>query len=247
MILAKTMDEARATRHEAELFNGTRYWRSDFFGHSKSNHGAPQAFFIEQSPSSVVPPHFHEVNQFQVVVEGGGTLGRHGLRPVAIHYTGGHTGYGPLAAEPQGLSYFTLRPCADHGAQFLPQARDRIRYASIRRQWTGGEFALLPGKALQSLETPQVECLLEGYDDGLSAWMLRLAPGATAQAPDPRTGGGQYHVVLDGGVLHEGATLEKHSCLFVSGDESPPHLLAGTQGLQMLILQYPRGQAALRV
>ncbi|MCZ6557617.1 MAG: hypothetical protein O7A69_07545 [SAR324 cluster bacterium] len=246
MILAKTFEEARASRHQGELFNGTRYWRSDYFGFSKSGLDAPQAFYVEQFPSTVVPPHFHEVNQFQVVVGGGGILGKHGLRPVAVHYAGGHTGYGPLTADTEGLNYFTLRPCADHGAQFLPQCRDKIRYSPIRRNAFGSEIEPWVEQALKGLSVPRLETVLDGYDDGLGAWLLRLGAGATARAPGRQQGGGQYHLVLNGSLRHGEEILARHACLFVSADEAPQQVTAGAEGLELLILQYPSGQAALR-
>ena len=44
----------------------------------------------------MIRPHFHVQDQFQVVAEGGGTLGRHAVAPIHVHYASRHTGYGPL-------------------------------------------------------------------------------------------------------------------------------------------------------
>jgi hypothetical protein len=241
MLLTKTMEEARPSRHPGELHNGTRYWRSDYFGSAKSAYDFPQAFYIEQSPDSVVPPHFHVVNQFQVVVGGGGTLGRHDLKPVAIHYSGEYTGYGPIIAEPQGLCYFTLRPNADSGAQFFPEARSRIKYTPNRRNVIGAGIDPIEPDALRALEEPHYRHLIEGYNDGLAAWLLRLGAGGRQELPGTEAGGCRYVVVTGGGLLHGEALLPEHSCLFLSADEPGLVLRAGAQGLEALVLQYPGG------
>ena len=37
----------------------------------------PMAFLVEKTPGAVTPPHFHQSDQFQVVVAGRGMLGDH--------------------------------------------------------------------------------------------------------------------------------------------------------------------------
>jgi hypothetical protein len=241
MVLVNTMEAARASRHEGELHNGTRYWRSDYFGRAGSPYHSPQGFYIEQTPGSVVPPHFHEVNQFQVIVAGGGTMGGHSLRPFAIHYSGMFTGYGPITAEPQGLCYFTLRPNSDSGAQFFPEAREKIKYTPARRNVMGKEAAPSPADVLKNLDEPECVTLIDGYDDGLGAWMLRLGAGGSAAAPQPSGGGGQYALVTGGALLHGEALLPELSCLFLSPEDPPLAARAGAAGLELLILQFPGG------
>lgn len=239
MLLAKTMDEARPSRHLGELYNGARYWRSDYFGSARSEPELPQAFYIEQFPGSVVPPHFHVVNQFQVVVRGGGTLGRHQLRPLAIHYSGEYTGYGPVTAEPEGLCYFTLRPNADHGAQFFPEARSRIKLTPNRRNVIGAEIEPIAPEALAALHVPDLSPLIEGYDDGLAAWLVRLGAKGKVEAPRTAAGGSRYVIVTGGGLCHGEVLLPERSCLFSSADEPGLALRAGAQGLEALVMQYP--------
>ena len=71
---------------------------------------SPTVALIEQPAGFEFMPHFHRQNQFQVFVGGSGSLGRHALAPVVVHYAGAYTGYGPLLAGPEGIQYFTLRP-----------------------------------------------------------------------------------------------------------------------------------------
>ena len=79
-------------------------WRTEYLGPPPSVRGptiaqgtadfvpppadSPQSFRIEQDAGIVVEPHFHYVNQFQVVVAGSATIGRSEVGPIAVHYAG---------------------------------------------------------------------------------------------------------------------------------------------------------------
>ena len=53
-----------------------RQWRTQYIGsHTREIGDAPQAFLAEMGPHGLVVPHFHEVNQFQVLIAGSGSLG----------------------------------------------------------------------------------------------------------------------------------------------------------------------------
>src|SRR4051812_29044816 len=92
MIRCATITGEQANRRHVTLANGTGYWRSDLLISAEGDSPAPQAFKIEQDPGTVIRPHFHAQDQFQVVAEGGGTLGRHAVAPIHVHYASRHTG-----------------------------------------------------------------------------------------------------------------------------------------------------------
>ena len=99
----------------------------DYIGNSHKNQRGPQAFLVElEKPGHIIKPHFHHVDQFQIVVDGGGTLGKHELQPVTVHYTDSFTPYGPIVAGDEGLKFFNFRPCADVGAEYMPGSRERL-------------------------------------------------------------------------------------------------------------------------
>lgn len=239
MILAKTLDEARASRHKGVLHNGCVYWRSDFFGSPSGPKEEPQGFLVEQSPSSVVPPHFHQEDEFQVVVRGTGRLGRNFLQPLTVHYTDAYTGYGPIYADGEGLCYFTLRARHDPGARFLPESRS-LQKKVPRRHLLSGETASPQEAGLQNLEGTRLEEVLAPQEDGLAAWKVRMGPGAADSLPDPKRSGGRYLVVINGSLTHGNTSLPRWSCLFISSGEAPVNLSAGRQGLDALLLQFPR-------
>ncbi|MFN4089919.1 MAG: hypothetical protein ACK4QW_12885, partial [Alphaproteobacteria bacterium] len=200
MVIAVDSATAAATRFARTTPNGAKIWRTGYFGPSPSPEGsasvdptaatvpdyvdpapgekrAPQAFMVQQEPGAVVHPHFHYVDQFQVVVEGGGEIGQQPLRPLTVHFAGACTGYGPIRPGPQGLAYFTFRASADStGAQFLPAMRDRRRPIR-RRHELAGPVPPLATEALMALAEPECEALF-AKPDGLAALYVRLPAGS---------------------------------------------------------------------
>src|SRR3954463_3601109 len=133
--------------------NETETWRSDY---SERKAGVPQVLLVEQQvPGSKILPHFHGIDQFQVFVDGTGRLGHHEVRPLSVHYTNSHTGYGPIEAGPQGLSYYVLRPSFDTlGSQYLhvPEARSKLKPGG-KRFFLADDIAVAEADALRALGT----------------------------------------------------------------------------------------------
>jgi len=261
MPYATAAAEAAPTRFARKTREGSTIWRTDYFGPPPSPVGsnsvdptakptvdyadpapgerrAPQAFMVEQEPGAIVHPHFHYVDQFQVAVRGGGTLGRHPVGPVTVHFAGASTGYGPITPGDRGLTYFTLRASADGtGAQFLPASRDRMRAGARRNLMLG---PIHPGTdAERAARQANERDIVLTEPDGLEVSVLRLAPGAQATAPDPSRGAGQSMLVIAGRLHAAGKTLDPLSALFVAPDEDALAVTAGAEGADLLILQYP--------
>ncbi|MDE2005858.1 MAG: hypothetical protein KGI51_04765 [Rhodospirillales bacterium] len=225
---------ARGTRRRA-VSNGTNFWHTSFIGGNRYRpdpdgppaRGAlyPMAFLVEQDAHEVVEAHFHQADQFQVVVAGEGTLGTHAVRPVAVHFTGPYTAYGPIRAGAEGLSYYTLRNGWDPGARYMPGARAELPRPRSHREAVG------------SIEAPEV---LAEAPDGMGARRIPLAPGEAIAGPDPASGGGQYWLVLSGALAGDAGALGAGSCIFVRPDEAPFAPEAGADGAEVLLMQFPR-------
>jgi len=56
-------------------------------GNEVNDNGEPQGFLVHQPPGAVSPPHFHETDQFQAVVDGAGRIGKDEARPVTAPRT----------------------------------------------------------------------------------------------------------------------------------------------------------------
>jgi len=262
MIYASTAEEAAGTRFSRVAPDGGLLWRSDYFGpppSPKSSNSVdpkmlssvawvppspgevrpPQAFLVEQEENAVVHPHFHFVDQFQVMVGGSGRIGRHALAPVMAHFAGGSTGYGPIVPDACGLQYFTLRASADGtGAQFLPTARARMEERARRYILADPVHPSTP-EALAARDDAAEEIVLE-EPDGLTVRLFRLPPGAKVALTDPALGGGQSLLVLEGAILHAGKPHGRLSALFVPREEAAFMAAAGPAGAEILLLQYPQ-------
>jgi hypothetical protein len=243
--------------HAAEAQNSRRYveveegaaWVQDYFGRKNAValnghapvHGEdfPQAYLVEQQPNQVADPHFHLIDQFQVVVAGGGLFGKKPIAGIAIHYANAYTPYGPIAAGPDGVHYITMRNRWDSTqAHFMPKCRDELKPVPRRHALVDpvrrSELAELAG-----LSSPATQDLLATEEDGLGIWRYRIPGGQAVDAPDPSKGGGQYWLVLSGALLCDGEVLEPMSCVFLSSDEKPLELAAAPGGVEMLGLQFP--------
>src|SRR5262245_25555331 len=83
----------------------------------------PTAFLAQYPPGDNSSTHYHAVDQFQILVQGKGRMGRHDVAPYFVHFARAYTPYGPLHAdEKTGWTFMTLRVRYDAGAQRLPGA-----------------------------------------------------------------------------------------------------------------------------
>lgn len=200
---------------------------------------APQAFLVHQQPGWVLPIHFHLQQQFQVVTRGHGTLGKQAVAPFTVHYSSREAGYGPLVAGEDGLDYLTLRAIADPGAWYLPEAREQMRKGLRKRHVTVGPIEVGPREALLALPGCAVHVLIEPDETGLAAWRVQTPPGAACAAPEQVNSGGRFHIVMGGTARTGSEEIGMPACVWCDGTEGPPHLVAGEQGLDLLVLQYP--------
>ncbi len=242
MIQAKSITEARANCEHRVRGEGRESWISRFFKATADTPDDPVAFLVDKKPDSVIAPHFHEVNQFQVIVGGYGKLGKQEVKPFSLHYTNGYTGYGPITADDEGISFFTLRNRFDPGAKFFPEGRSFMKPAKKRHR-VSDHLQLSDDGALKGRTSEALEIAIEPEDDGLAAWFQRIAPGAKTQAPSPEKGGGQYIIVARGTLIYDGAVFPELSCAYVSADAEPMSLEAGPEGLEVLIAQFPTAEA----
>jgi hypothetical protein len=238
MIRCTTLEGEQANRRHLTLANGTGYWRSDLLISTEGDSPAPQAFLIQQDPDTVIRSHFHAQDQFQVVAEGGGTLGRHAVAPIHVHYASRHTGYGPITAGHRGLSYFTFRAVTTPYAYFLPESRAQMENLP-KRNLLGHPVALSAVSTLCTRTDAAIEPIIEPQPDGVAAWLVRLPANATFGAPEHAQGGDRFYLVGAGVMIARNERLPRFATAFVSADERDFALVAGDEGLEALVLQFP--------
>jgi hypothetical protein len=248
MLIATSTAEAMENQRRVAV-NGRDYVLSEYVGaaprrgryvdgNETNDNGLPQGFLVDQPPGAVTLPHFHETNQFQVFVEGIGRMGKQEARPLTIQYANGHTPYGPIVASETGIRYFTLRQRWDPGAKYMPGSRDRLTSGNQRTR-LAADIPLTDPADRTILTAPIIETIFAPEADGLAAWIWRLGAGQAAALPSAAGTGGQYLLVADGELRLGARAFEKWSTVFVTADEPPPSIVAGTEGLDLLVLQFP--------
>lgn len=253
MKLVTPAEQARQNQRRIQV-NGREYTLSEYVGaaptHGKyvegnetNDNGMPQGFLVHQPPNAITPAHFHEPNQFQIFVGGGGRLGAFPANPLTIQYANGHTPYGPIVAGPEGVEYFTLRQRWDPGAKYMPASRDLLRKGNQRARIKGG-FPAMTAEARAGLTETNIEVVFAPEADGLAGWLYRLGANASVALPQPSDAGGQYLIVTEGSLQHDGASLTPRSTIYLTSEEAGITATAGAEGLDLLVLQFPRMSAA---
>jgi hypothetical protein len=250
MIKSGTVQDGESTRRFLDMDKNPRgnsrgrIWRTDIIEADRQLQAGAQAFLVEQDPDSVLGVHFHFEHQFQVVVDGSGSLGRHPLEPFLVHFATGHTGYGPLQAGPAGLSYLTLRAHPDFAQPyFLPDMRDHMQ---ALRKVNRHSVQATPSDASARRTRQDVSCevLLPPEASGGAAWMLRVPPHRSAPVPTDPDCGGQFRVVVGGSMDVQGRQLGHLGCTFLEPVDCDTGVVAGPDGLDVLLLQFPRNRVA---
>jgi hypothetical protein len=204
----------------------------------------PMAFLVEKEAAAVVKPHFHQADQYQVIVQGSGRLGLHDVCSVAVHYTDAFSAYGPIVAADEGVAWFTLRNAWDPGARYMPEHRRQLREARAKyqhREATCGPLAPLTDAERGALSAATGHAVIAETADGLGTWRYAMPGGSTITGPDPASGGGQFWLVSAGAAsVGGGALLPVQSCIFVAPDDAAPLLRAGPEGADLICMQFPK-------
>ena len=210
--------------------------RRDYFGTSGNITTDPQGFLVERPYANArIDPHFHDVDQFQVVVAGDGRIGKKEVRPVTFQYADAYTPYGPIVARDDGISFFTLRNVASGGHFSMPGSRHLMPCRAgrnIAAVFEQGREPLSEGEVVR-------ERLMDPQEDGVDAEGVRMGPHARAEGPS-NDGGGQYYLVCAGSLTVDGKALRANSLIRADAGEAAPQLQAGADGANVLVLQFSR-------
>ncbi|WP_166139123.1 hypothetical protein [Nocardioides ochotonae] len=180
--------------------DGAGYVMRDYLGSHTAKEPGEQAYLVEQQAGEL-RAHFHEVDQFQVVVGGEGTIGRDRAVPGVVHYTDAYASYGPIRTDPAiGISYLTLRRDPTTGINYMPEEREKRRRLAGR----GEHFTVLLDERVATGAGP-VE--LGGTGRGARAYGVRLAPGEMLCLADLPAGQAGYAVVLAGALVADDRRL----------------------------------------
>jgi hypothetical protein len=210
--------------------------RLDYIGSPGTIDANPQAFLVDRLyPEARIDPHFHDIDQFQIIVDGACRMGKKAADPVTFQYADAYTPYGPIVGGEEGFAFFTLRPIASGGFFAMPGNRHNMPGRAGRN--IAGRFDTT--RARPETGTVMSEALMADQADGAMALGLRLGPLAEAKGP-ASDGGGQYYLICEGEVSQNGRVLPRRSLIHVEAGEPTPDLIAGESGADILVLQFAR-------
>jgi rubredoxin len=239
MVIAVAFDDVKSRRRSrVNPKVGGVVTQTLFFG-SEAEPELPHASLNEPSPGIKSNTHFHRVDQFQVVVGGKGTIGRHHLAPYCVHFTRAYTPYGPLhSTGDDGLKFVVMRARYDAGSQHLPKELPQLNSVANRRPWQAtGRVTFAPADSAAMLQA------IPGMSDdqGLACYTLNMPARAQTMTPDPAGGAGQYLVVLEGSVvLADEQRKDALALIFSKPADASLKIRAGEQGVRALVLNFPR-------
>lgn len=196
----------------------------------------PQAYYVEQPPEATVPPHYHDTNQFQVLLQGGLVFGRRPIGPMTVHYANAHTPYGPIITRSDTAHYLTLRNVWDSGGKTMPDCRPTLR--RIRRRFRMIEDVATPDLAGLSAGACRRHDALAYEPDGLGVAVFALGAGASSDLALPVSGAGRYALVLSGEIRAGETSIEAPGCLYI-GARASARVEAGAGGAAVLVTQFP--------
>jgi hypothetical protein len=130
----------------------------------------------------------------------------------------------------------------DSGPVYMskPGYREKLK-PSPRRNLLSAPLVLSTAPVLASRSEIAREAVYpETYADGLSAELLRMGAGMSASGPDPACAGGHYLFVVNGSLVYAGGTYPQWSMIAVETTDRAVDFKAGAEGLEVLVLQFPR-------
>lgn len=236
MISFGSRPHSESRRRPLNMMDGI-FYKGEWMENGEDSLYSPTVFLAEQPPNCELAPHFHRENQFQLFVEGEGTIGQKRLGPVTVHYAGAYTGYGPIVSGNTWLKYFTIRSVFDTGLTLITEWRGKMirgpkrhAEASAGQPWTAEQLA-----ALQSIQHKTVIAA----DAGLGAELFRLPPDSAQQLLPIASSVGQFIFVLGGTALVEGTTLSLWESAFLPAPDGEVSIVAGSQGAEVIALHMP--------
>ena len=155
--------------------NGATFYKSEWMEYGADPALSPTVFLVEQPANTELVSHFHRQNQFQLFVDGSGSIGREALGVVTVHYAGAYTGYGPLLSGPQGIQYFTIRAVCEAGFTPISEAKEKMRRGP-KRHANSKPVPPLTATALSALTRTEQHTLIETGEDGKPRLTITL-PG----------------------------------------------------------------------
>jgi len=238
MIQIAAHEDFKSRKVERDIAGGHKGWRTEYIGFSKDQPNLAQAWLLECTPQRLLRAHYHGTDQFQVIIDGEGTMGKHKLTPHLVHFSKAHTPYGPIIWSEKGLGLLTIRPRKDTlvGPQFMPDSREKLKNIPNRTPLQVSTHVTYPDVDQEGGLT-QFDSIKD--DNGLAVYTGKLKPGASLMCPSAANTDGQFILVMGGSLTYQDKAYPAFSIAYVTPDENAFRLQAGEQGADVAILNFP--------
>lgn len=231
--------EQAPVREFAGRADGRTRSSRDFFARTAppTFHIGPEAFMLTLPDHSTVRPHFHEVDQFQIIFgDNGGVYQRSPLPQITLHYADAYTTYGPFGDADGTFRFITLRSVVSTVLAYMPGDRDQKRMQGRRNKHVALDAAL----AGELTGERQTAVVIERDADQMAAAIVRTAPGCSVALDPSPNSGGRYLFVVNGGLDRQGDTLGRYSVGWTPAPEDDVQLgTASADGCDLLVMQMP--------
>jgi hypothetical protein len=193
----------------------------------------------------MIPGHYHQADQFQVFVSGEGKFGIKPIEGLTVHYAMAFTPYAPIHADHTGVEYYTLRNGWDPGARWMPEHREALKGRTKSYRHGLGAIPALIGDAEgpKNIEGILTQVIVPAEDDGLMCTLFQTTGEAVISGPSPAQGRGQYWLVMRGHCQINGQKASERSLVFVAPSEPAPTINATTDGVAILLMQFPKRES----
>ena len=235
MFMIVRPDEAVA--HERTRADGRKTTDLRYFGKFSGRDTTCEAFLVRVQ-DGVVRAHFHPIDQFQILLGAPGSrYQRQELPALTLHYADAYATYGPMSGEDPPLRFFTLRAEASAFTAYMPADRDKLAWRGRRHHQVG--FDRLPLEDFPASGVSRVEQVWDRDEDGLEALAIVAGPSCAITLPATYRTGGQFTMIAEGSVCHDGKECGPESLAWQDAAEPAVHLSTADQGCRLFVLRYP--------
>src|SRR4051812_27271581 len=141
----------------------------------RGNPNLPLASLATFPPGRVSSPHFHDVPQFQIMIDGKGKMGRRDIKTNSVHFSRPYTPYGPFTStDDSSLTCLIIRSRPDTGAQHEAEAISQLSRMPDRNPWQTTHDVIIPEMGSDEVLLREVPELVDA--NGLATYALRMKP-----------------------------------------------------------------------
>ena len=208
--------------------------------------GGPQAHVDLADEGFSAAPHFHDVAQFFLTLEGTMTFAGHSLEAISVYYSDPYTPYGPFITGPKNKMAVLRAKKSGHslkgGIVWMTDREGRKLRNPYGREFYG-ESQKAPWEDLTGELAGVRRKVLFGIEDKEEpkAQIWECPPNMVLKRDAAPFG--EYQILVKGSAIGGDREIKPHSMRFVEGDDPPTPFTSGPEGATWLILTYD--QAAI--